>query len=680
MLKKIIIGLVLIAVAIGGYIGYKVFLTEDHFLKPIYLVPSDAIFVVETDEPVESWQKFSGSEMWQYIKGFEPLGDIGKMADNLDKIISSNSQLFSLVGSRHLLISSHLLPGKKDYDFLFAVDFEQGAKFGELKSGILGLLRSAGYKQTERKFKDVVVNEMYDPKDRSTLTVAFLENHMVCSFNNSILENSITEYKEPKLGRNPKFIEVDQETTRGGLCRIYVNYDKFAGYLACYMDDVTGLDHFFSTMYYTGLDASMDGNLISLKGYSNVNDSVVGYLPSLALSGKSTTGASKILSNRTAFMLSLGFDKFTDFYNNLENNWKQDDKSYKEMKANMRTVEKLLNVKIQDQFFSWIGNEICIAQYENTRIIGNKVPYLIALKMKSQSEAKSNLDLICKQVKKRTPLKFIEADYKGYPIRYMEIKGLFRLLFGKLFSKIEKPYFTYIGDYVVFCDDPKMLLETIEDNINNNTLINDPEFEEFKSNFNDESTVFTYINTKKYFLNFKGLLASEKWENTQKHKQYVTCFKQVGFQFTQKGAGFKTNFNLKFEKVDSLTENPLRVNMNDSVFRDSFSGIDLFIIENLNKDVHKDFYDNGNVKLVAEMHNGEYDGRYISYFENGTNESKGKFNKGQKVGKWKYYNDDGKLIRKERYNRSGTLKRSINYEGGVDDNDDDDENESGDIE
>ena len=32
----------------------------------------------------------------------------------------------------------------------------------------------------------------------------------------------------------------------------------------------------------------------------------------------------------------------------------------------------------------------------------------------------------------------------------VEMKGFFRLFFGKLFDKFEKPYYTYVDDYVVF--------------------------------------------------------------------------------------------------------------------------------------------------------------------------------------------------------------------------------------
>ena len=43
------------------------------------------------------------------------------------------------------------------------------------------------------------------------------------------------------------------------------------------------------------------------------------------------------------------------------------------------------------------------------------------------------------------------------------MKGFFRLFFGGLFDKFEKPYYTYVDDYVVFSNKASSLLSFVED-------------------------------------------------------------------------------------------------------------------------------------------------------------------------------------------------------------------------
>lgn len=55
-------------------------------------------------------------------------------------------------------------------------------------------------------------------------------------------------------------------------------------------------------------------------------------------------------------------------------------------------------------------------------------------------------------------------------------------------------------------------------------------------------------------------------------------------------------------------------------------------------------------------------GRYTDYYKNGQKRLKGKFKKGFHVGKLYYYNKMGTLIKTERYNRKGELKKTVKNE------------------
>jgi hypothetical protein len=318
---------------------------------------------------------------------------------------------------------------------------------------------------------------------------------------------------------------------------------------------------------------------------------------------------------------------------------------YEAQQKSMRKIEKLLNINIKKNLFSWMGNEVAIAQYETDKLIGNKVRSIIAIKADNIDAAKENLAIIEGQVRKRTPIRFNNVVYNGYEIKYIEVKGLFKTFLGKLFSKVEKPYYTILDDYVVLSDDPKTLLVTIDDFIAQKTLANKQEYRDFRGRFMDKTSVMVYLSPNHHFANFKGLLNPESWTSSQKNQQYIRCFNHVGLSLSGDGDRMRTVLGTQYmpwvppvEAVDTTD--------NES---DTLSSLDYFYIKNFSNNMHTTYYDNGNPKTSAELDEGTMDGVYLDYYEHGGIKTKGKYRNGIKTGTWRYYKPDGSFDYKEKY-------------------------------
>ncbi|MBL7811203.1 MAG: DUF3352 domain-containing protein [Bacteroidetes bacterium] len=652
-MKRAVLIIVLLALAAGGgYLGWKYYFTETETVDALKLVPEDAVFIVETDEPVEAWQTFSSSPMWQHIKNYKPLGDIGKMADGLSQIIDENQLIFNAFGSRKVLISAHVVSAT-DYDFLYVCDMKKSAKFDVVKEGIIGLLKNNGLEYSTETAGEHTVHRFRDPADKSVLHIAFVGNQLVCSYNSGIIKNSLSGSKG-SMAASKHFSAITQKTPGGGLCRIYLNHTQVPKYLDVYMDDVSGMKGLFSSMHHTGAFAEVSPEMVGFKGFTSINDSMSSHLRALAKSGKAATKAQTVLSEKTAFTLSMGFQSFQKFYANLTDVLKQDALKWNEWDANRRMVEKYLGFSMEEDLLGWIDNEVTVAQYEQERVIGGKVHTVIAMKAVTIDKAREKLTEIEKRIKRRTPLKFKTASYKEHDVHYLEIKGLFKLLFGKLFGKIEKPYFTYLDDYVVFCDDAATLLKTIDDFEDGKTLEKTETYQAFAGNFKNESSMFTWLNMKKYFLNMKGILDAGSYQTSYTNREYILCFPQMGFQLTEDEGMFDTRLMVQFKKPAEedmkITEaKPLSIEEIEEA--DSLSEADAFILEYVNGNARREMYDNGKVKFIAETKNDELHGRYIEYWENGAVKVKGRYKNGEKSGKWKYYKQDGDLERRERFGR-----------------------------
>ncbi len=653
-MKKILIVIAVLLALTAGYLAWIKF-SPNKFTDGLYLVPNDAVMVIEAEDPINSWKTFSTSNLWLGLKTFPAFAEITKNADLMDDIINKNQQIFSFIGQRHLLISIHMTKAK-DYDFVYYADMKEASKSDVMKASLISLIQRFGYKYTVRQYLNTEVNEFFDTETRKTLSLAFVNNYLVCTYDKALIDKVIAAalVPESQLGTDVKFTETNQLTTAKGLFRILINYKTFHQYLGVYMDDVSTLKELFEGLHYSGFDCTLKDDLFLADGYSLVNDSVSSYIQALSVSGKSENNSAKVFSAKSSFYLSMGFKNFNEFYANLTTIWKKDAKTYVTQTENIKKVEKLLNINLQKNLFDWMGSEIGLAQYETDVLIGNKVSNIMAIKANNLGDAKTNLDLIEKQIRKRTPLKFKNIDYHGYAIKYIEVKGLFKSVLGKLFSKFDKPYYTILGDYVVMSDDPRTLLMTVDDYIAQNTLANNNAYRDFREKFPNETSLFAYISPDRHFANFKGYLNAESWASTQKNQQYTRSFSHVGFSLSGDHDRMRSVLGSFYKAYVPPVELVVDTSSNNDT--DTLSVLDLFLINHFQNNMNTTYYENGHARTVTEMDGTIADGAYMEYYQNGVIKVKGRYNKGLKTGTWKYYKPNGEFESKEKYEQ-GTLKR-----------------------
>ncbi len=665
-MKKILIILAIILLAIAGYWAWLKF-SPSKYIDGFNLIPDDAVMVIETEKPIESWQTFSSSDMWNDLKTFPAFAEITKNADVLDDMVKNNQTIFNLIGKRHLIISTHMTKAK-DYDFVYYTDIKEASKSDIIKTSLVTLIKRFGYSHTVRTYLDNEIHEFMDSKTREVLYLSFAKNYLVLSYNKSLMDKVIvtSQANTGQLASAKRFDEINQLTTANGLCRVFINFNTFHQYMGVYMDDVTDVKELFSSLFYTAFDWQLKDNVLTADGYSLVNDSISSYLQALSYSGKAETNSENIFSEKTSFYLSMGFDNFNGFYQKLNEIWKKDLASYEENTQNIKKVEKLLNINLQKNLFDWIDNEIAIAQYQTDKLIGNKVHSIMAIKANNINNAIDNLNQIEKQIRKRTPLKFKEVVYREHSIKYLEVKGLFKSLFGKLFAKFSKPYYTVLDNYVVMSDDPKTLLLTIDDFENDKVLGKNDDYRSFRSQFSDKISVFTYMSADRHFANFKGLMNPESWNSSQKNQNYIRCFPHIGLSLSGDGDKMRTVISSAYKKyeIEQITEDTSLENESDTL-----TALDLFLIANFQNNLNCTYYDNGQIKTATEMDGNTIDGAYMEYYENGIIKTKGRYRKGIKDGTWKHYKPDGEFDYKEKY-INGELKKAGFFErlfGGEED-------------
>ena len=647
-MKKILIFLLLVLIALGGYLAYRWYFVNDNFIRQINLVPYNAVYVLQTNEPVENWKKFSESKLWNHFKQHPKFAAIAVSAFKLDQFFKDNEKLLGSIGSRDFTLSAHVTK-YNDYDFLFITDLSKASKIGLINDQVENIFTRLGYKVTLRKYKGETLYELLDPATHESLYLCIVANHAVCSYYAGLVEMSIDEKDAPAFVHDNKFIEVEEKTSDNGLARLFINYSAIEPFLRCYLSDVNGaVSDMPAVMKFSGLTLRLDDEDVNIQGITNLNDSADSYLHALLQSGKGELGAYKILPARTSAFVSVGCSKFSNFYENLLRVMQQDKKTYDEFSAAVNKIEGLLKISLKDNFYSWMGDEVVLSQNQSAGL-SKEEEYIISVHTNDVVNAMTNLQFVEDQIRKKTPARFETVTYKGHSVHYLEVKGLFKVLLGKLFDKVEKPYYTIIDEYVCFSNKPETIIALIEDYENKNTLENDETFKAFSGRFDHSMSAVCYVNGNRYFNTLMASLKGESRKNALDNKKYIVCFRNMAFQLTEAGRNFDTRILLDFE---TPAESDLNTDYSPApgiAEKDTLSDAERFFIETFSNGAITENYDNGKPKLRAETRDGLKDGKYREYYEDGSLKVKGTYRKGQKAGKWRYYTPEGTLDHKETF-------------------------------
>ncbi|NMH88136.1 DUF3352 domain-containing protein [Flavivirga algicola] len=664
MKKKTIVRLLILLLASYAlYLIYAFYIDNNDNIKSIYLVPKDAVYIIESQKPIDNWNTISKSDIWKHLNTNTYFNSLAESLNKLDTIFKQDESTFKRFGDREILISAHIYTPRK-YDFFYVIDLQKIAKLNVLKNH-LNTIVSDNFKVSRRKYHEHQITEVYDTKTRETLYISFIQNQMIVSYVHTLVEASIDQYLEPDIGRDLNFLEVSKEVGYNDMFRLYFQYEYLDDFIEVFSNDSGYLGKTLSnSLEFSGFSFDLDDNTIIANGITNSNDKATAYLKALKKSGKSTRTISKVAPKQTALYLSFSFSSFNEFYNNFESIQKENPEQFKSYLDGIEKVENFLKIDLKEHFMSWIDDEIALLQLHST-VSQSKKDVAVVLKTNNRKKAKQNLDFILEQIRKRSPVKFKEVNYKGYPINFMSIKGFFKLLIGNLFKEIDKPYFTIIEDYVVFSNHPNTLKSIISSYTNEETLDSFEAYNDFNDAFDSRCSVFSYINAPYLYNSAYNFVDTNTKNQLRTNKDYFICFPQIGIQLTPEKDFFESKIVIDYEDpsivktkynfTDTSTllkpNKPLRIieiteeNLNKETV---FNIPEIFPTDLTAKEFVKK-HSNGKTRFSVELKDGLKHGNYKEYYRNGKLKISGKYSKDEQKGTWRVYNFDENLVFKKRF-------------------------------
>ena len=655
-MKKIIRFFIYLIIIAGILFGlYRYFLSGKSSYRSIYLVPENATLIVESDAVFDAWSKIIHSNAWKTVSHIEALAELNHEIQYLDSLLSKKMFLLRVLGRRKVMMSIHeYSPGK--YDYLYIVNV---GKLSRLRNPekILSSLLGKEYPVTKRMYNGQTVYELFDQKSGEMYTFSFVHEKLVFSTNYLLTEASLDEQDKMTLGRDLLFCDVMKRVSGRGLFNVYLSYQYFPSYLESVMGKTpVSISKLKDELTYSAFSFSINTEgLIELEGYTGVNDSVSSFYSSALETGTGGMKSLEVIPSRIASMVKISIENAPEYFKNSLD--KLDPGEYKDYMETLGKLEKKFKISVNDNILNWIGDEIVLLQTQPSNL-GQSNEFAAVIKAKNKKLPKENLDYLCRQIKRNSPIKIKTVPYGDYTISYISFPGLIKLLFGRMLDKIEKPYYTQINEYVIFSNHPQTLKNIIDDYVSGNTLANSERFNDFARQFSRRSSAYTYIDIPVIYNNLKSFVGEQTWQKLDKNKPYITHFPQAGIEIDNKDNLLHLSIKTKYNEVSDEFS---RMHYDADSFLKLFSFNEPespkeplwyepeIIINDLDMKKISVDYEEGGIHYEAELKNGLKHGVFKEYYPDGSLKVRGKFKDDFPEGTWKLYDEKGDLIEEKTF-------------------------------
>lgn len=626
-IRRIIVFVIIIAVVgAAGIFAYLLY-QETSNRNPYTTIQSDAVFVFRTDNLSRGWKELSGTEFWKALKNTPKYESINKTANKLDSIIARNKTVYRLLENRPVMVSAHMT-GTYDYGIKITVDLLKASKIVFLKDFALQILRLYGYDYVKMKYKGQEIIQVMDKEKAESFYMAFIDNIMVTSFQQSIIKETIDLEEKKSLARSNEFQKAKNNISSVGLLRFYFNFDRMKDFIRVYQDpsNYKSLIKTTKAAGYMALDLNAETKRLTLQGQTSYHDSIVSpYIKTLRDIKPKKAKAFSIVPRQTAVYLSFTFKDFANFHSRLVENYKTiDSASYKTYVKGREQINKILNVDIEEKLTSWIGQEIAFLKLQPGHKTNVK-DAVVCIQADDVGQAHQSLDKLNEQIRKNLPAKFESHEYLGRQIYYLNISGFFRFLFSNLLSKIDKPYYTFLEDQVIFSNRIENLYRMIDAYVKGQTLASNDKYMDFASGINSRSPVNIYINTPSA-LEFLYSHANTRTRNQIKeNKEVLASFSRIGIQIKPGNTTIETNLLLDYDQ-DALYQTALDKLENKAT--------DLYSLKLQKKDFSP---------KIPENYTEHSTFITLYYADSIKTRAEGKLKRGKPDGTWRFYYPSGNI-------------------------------------
>jgi hypothetical protein len=593
------LGLLLIILGIiglGSVWMYRMFMRPPQHKALWQNIPASAAVWFYTPSFARTWKNFRSHPLWEVWQKSPHLSESFAQARAWDSLLRQYPTLFEWLGDRGVLVSLH--PIGRKWEALYLLEAPFLAKVGDWRGEMASLAQRFGWEvqlverdgYTLWKLPEgylAPAGEMLLFSEEPALIVQVLKGQALLA---SPWDWSPSAWE----GRQP------------------ILYLGWQGERLAELFGLPALEALRTLTWGEGRLHLTDEGL-SLKGYVQTDDPL---WQSLSLLQHNPPD---ILPTEASLVAALTLKEPLHYYRTL---------LLPRYQKEIETAEKWLGLSFEESFIQHLSGDVILSAIPQP---------ILLLRLRDAPAFSQNLNTFHRRLRSRTPLRNQPVAYRGYLIHHLEVKGLFRWLFGKYFANWDAPYLVQVGDWVVIARQPEPLQAFIRATIERRFL---SERLSWSSLLSQEKIAFgLYIDARavEWLPAFLPASTIATWQTE------LAPWESGAFAIGPSESG-----RLRYELLLRLAPPSAPPPQQTTTPALSLPTPDR------EDSLQEEYYPNGVLKKRAFLVNSQLEGEYVEYHPNGLIKVQGYYEQGKKVGIWRYYDKKGTLLREETWSADTT--------------------------
>jgi len=593
------LGLLLIILGIiglGSVWMYRMFMRPPQHKALWQNIPASAAVWFYTPSFARTWKNFRSHPLWEVWQKSPHLSESFAQARAWDSLLRQYPTLFEWLGDRGVLVSLH--PIGRKWEALYLLEAPFLAKIGDWRGEMASLAQRFGWEvqlverdgYTLWKLPEgylAPAGEMLLFSEEPALIVQVLKGQALLA---SPWDWSPSAWE----GRQP------------------ILYIGWQGERLAELFGLPALEALRTLTWGEGRLHLTDEGL-SLKGYVQTDDPL---WQSLSLLQHNPPD---ILPTDASLVAALTLKEPLHYYRTL---------LLPRYQKDIETAEKWLGLSFEESFIQHLSGDVILSAIPQP---------ILLLRLRDAPAFSQNLNTFHRRLRSRTPLRNQPVAYRGYLIHHLEVKGLFRWLFGKYFASWDAPYLVQVGDWVVIARQPEPLQAFIRATIERRFL---SERLSWSSLLSQEKIAFgLYIDARavEWLPAFLPASTIATWQTE------LAPWESGAFAIGPSESG-----RLRYELLLRLAPPSAPPPQQTTTPALSLPTPDR------EDSLQEEYYPNGVLKKRAFLVNSQLEGEYVEYHPNGLIKVQGYYEQGKKVGIWRYYDKKGTLLREETWSADTT--------------------------
>jgi hypothetical protein len=501
-LLSILSVVVSVALALAIYLYFAKI--EDKSIKPVEIVPDNAVIIIESDKSTTHLKNIEGSAFMERILGNENAADFLKQIKVYDSLFQTNEIIGNWFAEGQAVYSFHSF---ENNSIGFFMSVQTGKDIDEQTCLSFFQTHFPGrYKMMKRKFQNQNLYDFTDFVEGTHFTIAFKSKLMLFSPDGALVEMALIKISQMS-NQIPSEDKLGFVKNSGNGFNMYLKYKNIPGLLKGFTSD--SLPYSFDILGNFGERAvyniELDDEDIMLKGAAQTHETNFQYLDLLNAQAPIKNSLRPLLPDNIHFCYTLGFNGFQSFNRNV-NEYLLSKKLFLPYRNYIDSIEKILQYPLTQKLPANFGNHIALFSIDEPGIWKDSC-YVTAIEVTDEQGMLNLLKGMERAVQRlnETDSSKIIPDTVQSDVHPTYLGDAFKFYFSDLFEGFHAQYYIQYKGYFFFSNNPG-ILKTLQGKWANQKVLNKlNNFSDFESKLAPGSNFEVFINNEhapKYVLNF----------------------------------------------------------------------------------------------------------------------------------------------------------------------------------